>query len=261
MKVSNYIITHKKFDMPKIKGYTPIQVGAENKDDLGYIKDNTGDNISIKNPNYCELTGIYWIWKNDKDSDIIGISHYRRYFAKKVLFFKKIIETNQIIKILKKYDIIVAKKEIYKESVYEQYCVSSGFAKDLEQVRKIIKEKYPDKYSEAFNKVMKCNSISQYNMMIAKKDIYTKYCKWLFDILFEMENSVDLTEYNDYQKRIYGFIAERLLNVWILANNELKVKRVNVINTESKLSEKVRISLRRIKNSIIFYKNNRKNRL
>ena len=260
MKVSNYIITHKKFDMPKIKGYTPIQVGAENKDDLGYIKDNTGDNISIKNPNYCELTGIYWIWKNDKDSDIIGISHYRRYFAKKVLFFKKIIETNQIIKILKKYDIIVAKKEIYKESVYEQYCVSSGFAKDLEQVRKIIKEKYPE-YMNEFNKLHTRTSAHMFNMFIMKKEILNDYCNWLFDILFEMENSVDLTEYNDYQKRIYGFIAERLLNVWILANNELKVKRVNVINTESKLSEKVRISLRRIKNSIIFYKNNRKNRL
>ena len=159
---------------------------------------------------------------------------------------------------LKKYDIIVAKKEIYKESVYEQYCVSSGFAKDLEQVREIIKEKYPAKYSEAFNKVMKCNAISQYNMMITKKDIYNRYCEWLFDVLFEVEKTVDLTEYNDYQKRIYGFIAERLLNVWILANNELKVKRLNVINTESKISEKIRIKLRRIKNSIIFYKNNKK---
>ena len=258
MKIKNYIIAHKNFKVPNIEGYIPIQVGAEGKNDLGFIKDNIGDNISKKNPNYCELTGMYWIWKNDKDSDIIGISHYRRYFVNEKYLFKKILNKSNIEKLMQKYDVIVAKKEIYKESVYQQYCVNSGFSKDLELVKKIIKDKFSTKYENAFNKVMSSNKISQYNMMITKRETYNKYCEWLFEILFEVEKKVDLTEYNNYQKRIYGFLAERLLNVWLLANNDLKVKELSVINTESTFKEKLKIRLRRIKNSIIFYANKQK---
>ena len=61
-----YIAAHKEFDIPKLEGYIPLQVGAEGKADLGYLKDNTGDEISLKNPNFCELTGLYWIWKMQK---------------------------------------------------------------------------------------------------------------------------------------------------------------------------------------------------
>ena len=70
MKTTIYIITHKKFNEPKLEDYKPLQVGFQN--DLGYLRDNKGDNISDKNKNYCELTGLYWIWKNDKKSDILG---------------------------------------------------------------------------------------------------------------------------------------------------------------------------------------------
>ena len=251
MKISNYIIAHKKFNIPNILGYIPIQVGAEGKEELGYLKDNSGDNISIKNPNYCELTGIYWIWKNDKFSDIIGISHYRRYFLTSS-FFGKIVDSNDIEQIMKQYDIIVAKKEIYKETVYKQYCNNSGFEKDLELVKQIIKNKYEDKYLKAFEKIMETNKISQYNMIITTRENYCKYCEWLFNILFEVEKKVDLTEYNDYQKRIYGFLAERLLNVWLLANSNLKVKELPVINIESTFKDNLIISLRRIKNRLIF---------
>ena len=80
------VATHKKYRMPKDPLYLPVHVGAEGKKDakgnpldFGYQKDNEGDNISIKNPRYCELTGIYWAWKN-LDSDYIGLVHYRRYF-------------------------------------------------------------------------------------------------------------------------------------------------------------------------------------
>ena len=69
------VAAHKKYRMPSDPLYLPIHVGAEGKKDakgnpldFGYQKDNVGDNISIKNPRYCELTGIYWAWKN-LDSD------------------------------------------------------------------------------------------------------------------------------------------------------------------------------------------------
>lgn len=76
------IAAHKPYWMPKDPVYLPLHVGAEGKPDLGYTKDNTGDNISAKNPNFCELTGLYWAWKN-LDADYLGLVHYRRYFTRK----------------------------------------------------------------------------------------------------------------------------------------------------------------------------------
>ena len=86
-KATIIIATHKKYQMPADKMYLPVHVGAEGKKDsdgndldLGYVKDNTGDNISLKNPSFCELTGLYWAWKN-VDSDYVGLAHYRRHFS------------------------------------------------------------------------------------------------------------------------------------------------------------------------------------
>ena len=73
------VATHKKYKMPNDSIYLPVQVGTENKESLGYQPDNDGENISSKNPYFCELTGLYWAWKN-LDADYIGLSHYRRHF-------------------------------------------------------------------------------------------------------------------------------------------------------------------------------------
>lgn len=256
MKTTVYVMTHKKFECPKIDGYLPLHVGKEGKDNIGYKTDNTGDNISIKNPNYCELTGLYWIWKNDNYSDIVGISHYRRYFTKQHIFRNTdyFFSMKDIENILEKYDIILPKKEIYKETAREQYCLESGFMSDLDSIRDIITEKYPE-YIETYDKIMGQNLMHQFNMLICSKRIYNEYCEWLFDILFELEQKIDLNDgYNDYQKRIYGFLSERLLNVWVYYN-KLKIKEVRVVNLAMKPRDIVRLNLRRVKNAYIFNKN------
>ena len=83
-KIKIIVATHKKYDMPKDSCYLPIHVGKEEKKDIGYIGDNTGENISKKNPYYCELTGMYWAWKN-LNSDYVGLVHYRRHFRGKLI--------------------------------------------------------------------------------------------------------------------------------------------------------------------------------
>ena len=80
MNIKVIVATHKKYWMPSDKMYLPLHVGAEGKQSLGYATDNTGDNISSKNANYCELTGLYWAWKNIQ-SDYIGLVHYLRHFT------------------------------------------------------------------------------------------------------------------------------------------------------------------------------------
>ena len=152
--VKVYIATHKKANLPELKEYVPIQVGAEGKEKLGYITDNTGENISNKNPNFCELTATYWIMKND-NSDIVGLTHYRRYFFNNIFSnsFKNIIHKEKIIKILNNYDIIVPKKYKLGVTVEKQYSQIHNI-EDLMKCGEIIKNKNPE-YSEAFDKVLK----------------------------------------------------------------------------------------------------------
>ena len=82
MEIKVIIAAHKQYLMPDKECYLPVQVGRALHPDVGYIPDNTGDNISEKNPYYCELTGLYWAWKN-LPADVIGLVHYRRYMGKK----------------------------------------------------------------------------------------------------------------------------------------------------------------------------------
>ena len=143
-KIEIYIAAHKKFNEPEDKLYIPLHVGSEGKDDLGYKKDSTGDNISKKNPNYCELTGIYWIWKNSK-ADIVGLVHYRRYFYKTVVSNKnKLLDKEDIEKLLSKYDIIVAPKGYTWGSTVRDKYNEMHIKDDLDKCEKILKKKYPD---------------------------------------------------------------------------------------------------------------------
>lgn len=82
-KVKIYVVSHSAEDIKNIRNdniYTPLFVGLNGKDNFGFLSDDTGDNISEKNLNFCELTGLYWMWKNS-DANIIGLCHYRRYFV------------------------------------------------------------------------------------------------------------------------------------------------------------------------------------
>lgn len=238
-----YIATHKKFEVPSVDGYVPIYVGAEGKQKLGYLSDNTGENISQKNKNYCELTGMYWVWKNTND-EYKGMVHYRRYFSNS-LRKKYILKESTIKNILKKYDVILPFSVSMNNSLIEDFCEISGYKKDLDSVRNIIESKYPE-YITTYDKIMNGNKIYFYNMFIASKDVFDNYCEWLFNILFELEKDVDLTDYNDYQKRIYGFISERLLNVYF-EHNKYKVFECGVINIEENWNcwKKIRTALKR----------------
>jgi len=223
-----YIAAHKQFNNTAPSNYRVLQVGAEGKADLGYLRDNSGDNISVKNPTFCELTGLYWMWKH-VDDDYIGLVHYRRYFCRS-LNSKKILSENDIKKKLRDHDIIVPFPMHLKNTLTEQYCEVSGFERDLLSTREVISEICPE-YLHDFDTVMNGKSAYFFNMMIAGNQLFKDYCEWLFAILFKLEKRCDLTGYNSYQQRIFGFIAERLLNVYIV-HNKCRVCEVGVVNTD-----------------------------
>lgn len=239
-----YIITHKKFkNFKKPENYKIFLVGASRGHFFGEVFDDVGDNISKKNPNYCELTGLYWLWKHCDDS-YIGIVHYRRYFTHS---FKgvPILNESEINEKLEKYEAIVPFKCRYKCTVKEDYCKVSGFEKDIEKVRRIIKKKYP-KYVHDFDLVFNGHELYLFNMFIMRNNSFKHYCSWLFDVLSDLESQTVLEDYDDYKKRIFGFLAERLENVWII-HNKLKVYEMGLILTEEKWGSfrKLAVALKR----------------
>ena len=119
MKIKIFALTHKKFEVPQDKMYQPLQVGREEKVDLGYLCDNTGDNISAGNCYYSELTGLYWIWKNVHTYKYVGTCHYRRYLLNEQ---EKIFTEAEYLELLKDYDLITTKRVVLNNSYHYDGC-------------------------------------------------------------------------------------------------------------------------------------------
>lgn len=208
------VATHKKYQMPEDPMYLPLQVGAEGKADLGYTRDNSGENISAKNPSFCELTGLYWAWKN-LNTDYIGLVHYRRHFGHKTKQpLNGVLSSHQLLPLLGKYKVFVPKKRRYFiETLYSHYA-HTHYAEHLDETRKIIERKYPE-YLSSYQRITKRTYGYMFNMMIMEKHYFNEYCTWLFDILFELENTINTPELSAFQGRFYGRVSEIIFNVWL----------------------------------------------
>ncbi len=240
-----YVAAHKAYTVRETPGYIPLQVGAALHEALPYTGDNTGDHISEKNPTYCELTGLYWIWKNT-DDPYKGLVHYRRYFMQG----GDLLSETAIRQLLKTYDAILPPAEYLREPASEEFCLYSGHPRDLSLLREAVEAVDPT-VLPTFDKVMGGNRLHLYNMVIARQETFDRYCQWLFAVLGHMEPRVDMTGYTPYQQRLYGFLGERLLNVW-LTHTGAKVHTVRVVNTEKKRKDALRLWLRRQKNRLLF---------
>lgn len=210
-----YMVTHKAVDdIPS--GRTPIFVGS-GRNSKNYIADSSGDNISSFNKNYCELTALYWIWKNDKKSQFVSIEHYRRFFMKKYNIFPVIYSSKDIRKLLTSYDVITSRFYDYGPSVREYYR-GWHYEEDLNAAERAVRTFYPQ-YGQTFTEVMDGHRIPMFNMLAASKRNFDAYCEWLFRILFEASRDIDLTGRTDFQQRAFGFLSERMMEVWIKYNN------------------------------------------
>lgn len=219
------VATHKLYEMPKDNIYVPIQSGtAISSVDLDYEKDNQGVHISDKNLNYCELTALYWLWKNTT-ADYKGLTHYRRHFSNKNIVslfttgsFENVLNSKQLKEKLKTADIILPKKRNYYIETIESHYNHTHYEEDLIETKKIIATKYPE-YAEAYKSVLNRKSAHMFNMFIMKDSYFNEYCEWLFAILFSLEEQLDISNYSAFHQRVFGRISEILLDVWITKNN------------------------------------------
>lgn len=220
MRTKIYVMTHKRFDPPQDPVYVPMHVGRALGSDLGYLGDDTGDSISDQNPFYGELTGLYWLWKNIHDIDLIGICHYRRYFLNEAY---ELLTQEEYEHALAEADIMVP-RAMRTDGAYLEYFGSAHHASDLLEAGQVIKELYPEDYP-AFCNVMEESEYYYGNLCVTTKKVFDEYCSWLFSIFSELENRVDVSGYDAYHQRLYGFLSESLLRVFIRA------KGLNVCET------------------------------
>lgn len=233
---------------------TPIHLGAGNSDlELDMIGDNTGDHISDKNSLYCELTGIYWAWKNDTSSDHLGFFHYRRLFnfnteltdeldvmsllnharVDSLLFSKFKLDDDTIGNFTDKYDAIIPTLiDISGAGNLKNQYITAKFhhAEDLHLARKVLSEFNPDDL-DAFDSEMREQSFYGNNMFILKRDLFHNLCEWLFPMLDEIHSRVDYSKYSHFQeKRVVGYLAERFISVYFRKYivNDSKVKHIEL---------------------------------
>jgi len=213
---------HKKIEKIPFDYIIPIQVGAALTDEkLTHLNDKTGINISEKNRQFCELTALYWMWKNT-NNNYLGLCHYRRFF--------NMPQEKEILKTLQNDMIILPKRIFFKKTVYEQYKDCHG-TQEWDIMVDTLKSMYPD-YLKPAESVFSANSIIPYNMFIACKKWVKDYCSWLFPILFCINQRMEAI--NPSKERYIGFLAERLLTVYVI-KNDFKIQEIEIINSNQKI--------------------------
>ena len=239
--VEVYVVTHKPIDFALPDYCKKIQVNAEaNGQWPGYLHDNDNpDNISLKNPYYCELTALYSMWKNST-ADIQGLFHYRRFIGgidtpqKSLLVIpvpnirKNAISKQKIIEALKDSDLIVSFPYApYPLNALEDLRIYV-YWKDIQAMYSVIREYYPD-YLPSLKHILSLEHISYCNVFIARREFTHEYCTWLFDVLGKIEDRISFDGYDTQHKRVLGYTTEVLLNVYIHKHN-LKCKYFQFVN-------------------------------
>lgn len=257
------VACHKPSELPNNPIYCPVQVGSAlaKKRMEGMLHDDEGDNISEKNPSYCELTAQYWAWKN-LDADYLGLCHYRRFLTFAEGDFKR-NERNQICagfiddynkkrfgledeermhEVIEQYDCVVGELEsIPKINTPhgKQKTVYLHWAKhdrdlinvhDLDRMIEIVDERYPQ-YSKEMHAYLNGKVFLGYNVFVMKRALFDEMCSFEFDVLSRLERDVDMSHYSQMRTRIYGFMAEILYSVYVyhLENAGYRVKHLPLV--------------------------------
>ena len=233
------VVSHKEYRMPDDNIYVPIQVGNVKENFKGYLRDNNGDNIANTNSRLCELTAIYWAWKNLK-TDYIGLTHYRRHFTGKSRIqrlgkdkFDCILTSNELKTYLRDDDVVIVpnKRKYYIETMESHFIhLPYTFEKDYRVLRQVMGELSPE-YLSAYDKVMNRTWAHMFNMFIMKWEWFNEYCSWLFPIIFECDKRIDVSGYSYAEAREVAYFGEFMLDIW-MEKNKINYKELDVMFME-----------------------------
>lgn len=262
-RIKIFVSAHKPATFPDCASILPIQVGAADAQATGKplfedtLHDNIGDNISWKNPMYCELTAQYWAWKN-ADADYYGFCHYRRYFdfsdtPHQQNSYGEIMDAaitpeaiaeygindDSIAKAVEGWDVITTPMNNVREfdgftSLKDHWNADPHLQlKDLRHMYDVLCAMYPE-YQVDADAVLNGTRAAFCNMFIMRKAIFQEYCEWLFPILDEFTAHWDHSAADVQTLRTPGHLSERLLNIFLAHKQRTgahwKIKRLQCVH-------------------------------
>ena len=250
-----YIAYHKQAPLLDSPSITPIHVGRAraNAPLAKMIGDDTGDNISTDNASYCELTALYWAWKNGPKGGFVGLMHYRRVLdvqnihqgaAQAEIFVNRfhipdwLDGTEAWLAEAAQPDITLPRMHRMGMSVEENF--NRGHrAEDFQMARQVIARDHPT-YLNSFENVAAGHAFRLGNIFVMRRSIFERYCAWLFDILAKVAAAdIDRSAYSQQQMRYLGFLAERLFTVFVdhekAQNPALRLHEVAILNSSKAL--------------------------
>lgn len=219
-------------DLVLPQGYCYMEVGSSchERRISGILHDDEGENISWKNDTYCELTALYWLWKNSEDQ-VLGLCHYRRLFSEdmQISMFPlqmehenraadNILKEDKIRCLLKNHDLILPMPYEPGDCTAREDLHRFVSEKDIAILEDLMEGSFPD-YFAALQTVFASRNLSYCNMLIAGRAVFDGYCSFLFDFLEKYEKVIDLSGHSTQQRRIFGYVSEVLLNVYVEANH------------------------------------------
>jgi hypothetical protein len=207
----------KPYWMPSDPFYLPVQVNAARAQSRfdGFQQDDEGDNISLKNAHYSELTALWWGWRN-LECEALGLVHHRRHFAG--TGERGILTLDEATSLLDKVPIVVPKARNYIIETAASHYAHTHDSAHLDALRTGVKAVSPDRI-DAYNDTMTSKSIHMFNMLLMRREALDSYCQWLFDVLSVTESHIDFSGMTPYEKRCIGRLGEFLLDVWLRSEN------------------------------------------
>ncbi|MGI6229927.1 MAG: DUF4422 domain-containing protein [Tractidigestivibacter sp.] len=250
MSVKIVVVTHKQAPMPEGDLYLPLQVGKalHPEVDLGIACDNTGDNISALNDKYCELTGLYWAWKN-VDADFIGLTQYRRVFASSGMVrassdqekLRYALSKSEAEELCARSNLILPKPRNYYVKTLAGHFLGCSFAEedDIERFRASVGS-VDQSYLPAFDEVMERTQGHMCNMFIMSHELLNQYCPWLFAVMKDLDERLDPS-----RTRMLGYFAEHMLDIWA-TKNMVPYREANVLylDTDNEIRKRIGYAFR-----------------
>lgn len=228
--------------------------------------DDSGVNISDQNRRYCENTVLFWLWQNQEqleNPDYLGLMHYRRQLMFNEDYFRVLDERKMklgcfhfddmygdyaenagltryyVEKLAARYPMIVFKPLRLKngKSVYEEYQDYPFLdIKDLDTALAVLRKKYPEDAVTA-EEYIHSDVMYGYNIFVMRKDYFDDYCRWLFDILQEVDRRMDYSAKSLAGMRTVSYLAERLYGIYItkiLKRDKNAVKHLPAVMCDDK---------------------------
>lgn len=199
---------------PELYSYEiPIQAGAAIADkSIAVVKDNTGINISNKNRMYCEMSAVYWIWKNT-NHDWIGIEHYRRHLLVKPEMLKDDIDAIMPLPYI-----------CYPNEMAQFLRFTTGNVK--EAMLRALEALHPLEF-EDYKKILYGKFQYTYNLVCARNQVFGDYCRWLFEITEYMEEYYAAAVPELVETRAFSYVAEVLTNLYFMYHQkDLRIRHV-----------------------------------